>query len=56
METTTTITPQPMPARRFKNRREELNAYYKLMGWDKPMTLEEKTAFDEAIRMVTNLD
>ena len=55
METTTTTTPQAMPARRFKNRREAADAYAKKMGWG-PLTPEEKKELDEAIRMVTNLD
>ena len=41
--------------RRFKNRLEEIRAINEAKGWD-PMTPEERKAFDEAIRMVTNLD
>ena len=53
---TAMITPhKTRSARRFRNRREAADAYARKMGW-KPMTPEEKIAFDEAIRMVTNLD
>lgn len=55
METTTTTTPQPMPVRKFKNRGEQV-AYYAKMRGRGQMTPEQKKAFDEAIRMVTNLD
>lgn len=52
----TMITPHKTRfARRFRNRREAADAYARKMGW-KPMTPAEKIAFDEAIRMVTNLD
>jgi len=55
MEATMTTPHKTRSARRFRNRREAADAYARKMGW-KPMTPEEKIAFDEAIRMVTNLD
>lgn len=43
-----------MEERKYKNRREAIEAYEREMGWT-PLTAEEKIALDEAIRMVTNL-
>ena len=44
-----------MEEKKLKNRREQADYYAKLRGWG-PLTEEDKTALDDAVRMVTNLD